>query len=51
MKRIDLVKIYNLLSWYFCNSIYKKHEIKTKLTDSCETLINELTKIQKEIKK
>ena len=42
MTRIELVKLYNRLSWYFCTGTYPT--IKAKMEESCETLLKELDK-------
>lgn len=49
MVREDLVRIYNLLSWYFCDGKYPK--ITAKKEDSCETLIQELKELKQKAEK
>ena len=49
MTRVDLVKLYNRLSWYFCTGDYPT--VETKMTDSCEALLENLNTLYTEEQK
>lgn len=49
MTKVDLVKLSNMLSWYFCETQYPK--IQTKLSEPVSKLYNELQQLRNEQEK